>query len=157
MRTLIFGTALLLTACSQQAPVPAPDATAPAPAPAPAATAPATGAPALAGAYYFAGDNLTAAWCSLVLEGRAVEGAPGVFGVTLGTAVVTAGVAGEVPCEEAYPFLAALTGWEELEGGGIRLIGAEGSVFGDFRLADGTYSSVIAYDGKTYGLSPETV
>lgn len=155
MRTLIFGTALLVAACSQETPPPPADAAAPAAAT--AATAPATGAPALAGAYIFFGDNLTAAACSLVLDGRAIEGAPGFYGVTLGTAMVTAGVAGEVPCEEAYPFLAALTGWEELEGGGIRLIGAEGSVFGDFRLADGTYSGVIAYDGKTYGLSPETV
>lgn len=150
MRTLIFGAALLAAACSQEATAPAPGAAAP-------ATTAEASAPALAGAYTFFGDNLTAASCSLVLEGRAIEGAPGFFGVTLGTALVTAGVAGEVPCEEAYPFLAVLTGWEELEGGGIRLIGAEGSVFGDFRLADGAYSGVIAYDGKTYGLAPETV
>lgn len=154
MRTLIFGSALLVAACSQEAPPPPADATAPSPAA--AAAAPATGAPALAGAYTFFGDNLTAASCSLVLDGQAIEGAPGFYGVTLGTALVTADVAGEVPCEEAYPFLAALTGWEELDGGGIRLIGAEGSVFGDFRLVDGAYSGVIAYDGKTYGLAPET-
>ena len=155
MRTLIFGAALLVAACSQEATAPTPDAAAPATNT--EAAAPATGAPALAGAYTFFGDNLTAASCSLVLDGRAIEGAPGFYGVTLGTALVTAGVAGEVPCEEAYPFLSVLTGWEDLDDGGIRLIGAAGSVFGDFRLADGAYSGVIAYDGKTYGLAPETL
>lgn len=155
MRTLIFGAALLLDACSQQTPSPAPDAAAPEAA-VPAADQ-ARGTPALAGPCTFFGDNLTTAACSLVLDGRAVDAAPGVFGITLGTALMTAGVAGEVPCAEAYPFLAILTGWKELDGGGIRLIGAEGPVFGDFRLTDGTCSGVIAHDGEAYGTSPETV
>lgn len=74
-----------------------------------------------------------------------------------GQALVTAGVAGEVPCAEAYPVLAGLTGWGELPGGGIRLVGAEGATLGEFSPADRMFEAVFDADGKTYGLTPEAV
>lgn len=68
MRILFLGVALALAGCSQE--------TQPVAAPAEGVNAPdpSTAAPALAGHYVFAGDNLTAAVSELTLAGRPVEG-----------------------------------------------------------------------------------
>lgn len=67
---------------------------------------------------------------------------------------LTTSVAG--PCEMAYPFLAALTDLEDLDGGGHPADRPEGSVFGDIRLVDVACSGVIAEDGRTCSLVPES-
>lgn len=134
MRTLFIATAATLAACS------------PTEQPVAEATPEATAPPVLAGEYIFGGTNLTAEPCGMTLQGNAVEGARGFHNVDL-----------DPECVGHYSFLMALSGWEELDGGGIRLIGAEGSTMGDFRRSDRVFEGVIENDGNSYLLTPMEV
>jgi hypothetical protein len=54
-------------------------------------------------------------------------------------------------CEGAFSILGAVSGWESMEGGGVKIIGAEGSTFGEFQPgADGILRAVVENDGEKY-------
>lgn len=76
------------------------------------------------------------------LDDNAVADAAGFHSVWLGPG-----------CESSFPVLSALTGWEEMDDGGVRLIAAEGSTFGEFvRGEDDLLRAVSQNDGRTYTL-----
>jgi hypothetical protein len=148
MRIVMLSVLVAVAACSQETQAPATGS--------PAVTAPeAAASQGFAGSYAFASDNLTAAACSLVLEPAGVEGSTGIFRVTLGEALITAGESLTVSCVEAYPILSTLTGWQATEDEGIRLLGAQGESIAEFSPAGRLFQALPSSDGATYLLSPE--
>lgn len=148
MRILMLSVLVVVAACSQETQAPA--------AASPAVAAPeAAASPGLAGSYVFASDNLTASACSLVLEPDGVEGSTGIFRVTLGEALITAGESRTVPCVEAYPILSTLTGWQATEEDGMRLLATDGSSIAEFSPAGSVFQALPSSDGATYLLAPE--
>lgn len=126
-RSVIGIAAVLLAACS----LPSPDSEAP-----PDEVAP----PAQAGVYVFDSEPGALVACIMKLDDNAVADTPGFHSVWLGPG-----------CEHNFPILSVLTGWEEMDDGGVRLIAAEGSTFGEFvRGEDGLLRAVSQNDGRTY-------
>jgi hypothetical protein len=81
------------------------------------------------------------------LKGEPIADAPGFHNVEMSP-----------ECEGNYGFLAVLSGWEEMPGGGIRLIGAEGSTMGEFKAdARGVFHAKVINDGNPYVLTPQAV
>jgi hypothetical protein len=97
---------------------------------------------AQAGVYVFDSEPAAPVACIMMLDDNVVEDAPGFHSVWLGPG-----------CESTFSTLMALSGWEEMPEDGVRLVGAEGSTFGEFtRGADGLLRGVSGNDGKTYTL-----
>lgn len=95
-----------------------------------------------AGVYVFDSEPGALVACIMLLDDNVVEAAPGFHNVWLGPG-----------CESSFGVIAILSGWEEMPDGGVRLIGAEGSTFGEFtRGEDGLLRSVSENDGVTYTL-----
>lgn len=127
-RGLIVFAAALLAACSP----PSPDSEVPA--------AEAAAGPIQSGVYVFDSDPGAPVACVMKLDDNIVADAPAFHNVWLGPG-----------CESAFPILSVLTGWEEMDDGGVRLIAAEGSTFGEFiRGQDGLLRAVSQNDGRTY-------
>ncbi|MDX2277465.1 MAG: AprI/Inh family metalloprotease inhibitor [Hyphomonadaceae bacterium] len=96
--------------------------------------------PHQAGVYVFDSEPGALVACIMKLDDNTVADAPGFHSVWLGPG-----------CETNFPVLSALTGWEEMENGGVRLIAAEGSTFGEFaRGEDGLLRATSQNDGRTY-------
>lgn len=127
-RVLIGLAATLLAACSppsRNAGEPAGEAVA---------------APVQSGVYVFDSEPGALVACIMKLDDNTVADAPGFHNVWLGPG-----------CERNFPILSVLTGWEEMDDGGVRLIAAEGSTFGEFvRGEDGLLRAVSQNDGRTY-------
>lgn len=134
MKKLIaIAAGLLLAACAAKEAAPAAQTPA-------AATTEAS--VAQAGIYVFDSEPGAAVACIMKLDDNRVDDAPGFHNVWLGPG-----------CEHSFAVLSALTGWEEMDGGGVRLIAAEGSTFGEFtRGDDGLLRGRSQNDGKTYTL-----
>lgn len=128
MKRVLFGAAALLAVgCS-------PPATSDAPA------SEAVTTPHQSGVYVFDSEPGALVACVMMLDDNAVAEAPGFHSVWLGPG-----------CESNFPALSVLTGWEEMDDGGVRLIAAEGSTFGEFvRGEDGLLRGVSQNDDRTY-------
>ena len=109
-----------------------------------ASTVAASAAPVrLAGVYIFDLASGGGSPCVMKLDDNVVADAPGFHNAWLSGG-----------CEGSFSFLMALSGWEEIKGGGIRLVGAEGSSMGDFKpKTAGVFSAVVSNDGKRYTLT----
>lgn len=101
-----------------------------------------------AGIYIFDAAYGAVVPCVMLLDDAEVPNAPGFHPAWLSGG-----------CESTFYFLTVLSGWEEMEGGGVRLIGAEGSVMGEFEPnEDGHLEAVVQNDGRRYTLRPtETI
>lgn len=127
-RALIALAATLLVACSPTCPG------------SEQPVAEAVARPVQSGVYVFDSDPGALVACIIKLDDNAVANAPGFHSVWLGPG-----------CESNFPVLSGLNGWEEMGDGGVRLIAAEGSTFGEFaRGEDGLLRAVSQNDGRTY-------
>lgn len=127
-RVLIGLAASVLVACAPPSPI----------SEAPAAEA--VAAPIQSGVYVFDSEPGALVACVMKLDDNTIADAPGFHSVWLGPG-----------CESNFPIVSVLTGWEEMDDGGVRLIAAEGSTFGEFvRGQDGLLRAISQNDGRTY-------
>lgn len=93
----------------------------------------------------FAGDSILSTPCLLTLGSGARPDASGAHET-----------ATAVDCAAAYPFIADLSGWEEIDAHAIRLRGAKGAVLGEFQQGEGrSFRGEVA--GAPYALTPIAV
>lgn len=97
-------------------------------------------AKALAGVYAFEPKDQSVTPCVMLLD---TTGSYDIFNIWLSPG-----------CEGSYSFLGALSAWEPMDNGGIRLLGAETSLMGEFkREVNVGYVGTVENDGKVYVLS----
>jgi hypothetical protein len=100
----------------------------------------AVAAPHQSGVYVFDSEPGALVACVMMLDDNTAVDAPGFHNVWLGRG-----------CESNCPILSVLTGWEEMDNGGVGLIAAADSTFGQFvRGEDGLLRAVSQNDSRTH-------